>query len=128
MRHSSVAVFLTFAFASVGNAAHYFANITAVDAEKGTVTYTVTSGKDKDKEVTATVIKDCVLKEGFYRLGKPATTTEGDEISDGLKNSVFKKASPEKPLKVDIFTANEANADKGIKQGDVTKILVNPKP
>jgi hypothetical protein len=31
-------------------------------------------------------------------------------------------------LKVDVFTANEANADKGVKEGDVIKILVNPKP
>jgi hypothetical protein len=128
MQQSIIAVFLTFAFASVGNAAHYFATITAVDAEKGTITYKVTSGKDKDKEVKATVNKDCVLKEGMYRLGKPATTMEGDEIADGLKNSLFQKASPEKPLKVDIFTANQANDDKGIKEGDVIKILVNPKP
>ena len=54
MRQLFVAVFLVLVFSSVANAAHYFATITAVDAEKGTVTYKVTSGKDKDKEQAAT--------------------------------------------------------------------------
>jgi hypothetical protein len=29
---------------------------------------------------------------------------------------------------VDIWTVDEDDADKAIKKGDVTKILVNPKP
>lgn len=124
-----VAVLLSFALAHEATAAHYFAAITAVDAEKGTVTYTVTFGKEKDAEAKgARVAKDCVIKEGYYRLGKPATTKEGDDIADGLKNAIFKKATPEKPVKVNIYTADEDDADKGIKKGDIVKILVNPLP
>ena len=75
------------AVAAVAVAAEqHFAEITAVDAEKRTVTYTVTFGKNRGAVVTVPLAKDCVLKEGYYRLGKPATTKEGDDIagSSGL--------------------------------------------
>jgi hypothetical protein len=105
-----------------------FAVITGVDAEKGTVTYTVTFGKNKDTVVQAPVAKGCVIKEGSYQLGKPAVTKEGDDVADGLKNPVFQKATDKNPLRVNIYTAAEDDADNGIKQGDVVKILVNPPP
>jgi hypothetical protein len=129
MRWFIVAVLLTLAMVGVATAAHpYFAAISAVDAEKGTVTYTITTGKDRGMEIKAPVIKDCPIKEGYYRLGKPATTEEGDEVPDGLKNAVFQKATAEKPLSVNVYVATEDDADKGIKKGYVVKILVNPKP
>jgi hypothetical protein len=128
MRRLLVAALLIFAVAGRTTAGHAFAVITAVDAEKGTVDYTTTAGKNKGPVVKVPVAKDCVLKEGYYRLGKPAVTKEGDDIPDGLKNDVFKKATAENPLKVDIYTADEDDADKGVKKGDVIKILVNPPP
>jgi hypothetical protein len=97
-----------------------------VDADKGTVTYTARVGKEKVTEVNAPVAKGCVIKEGYYRLGKPAVTKEGDDIPKGLKNEVFQKATAENPLTVDLYTADEDDADKGVKKGDVIKILVNP--
>jgi hypothetical protein len=106
----------------------YFAVITAVDAEKGTVVYTITFGKDKDQQVKATVVKGCVIKAGSYILGKPARTEEGGDIPNGLKNKTFKAASAENPLQVNVFTADEDNLEKGIRRGDLIKILVNPKP
>lgn len=110
-------------------AQQYFAVITGVDAEKGTVTYKVTFGKDKaDTEITAPLAKDCVIKHGYYRLGKPATTKEEDDVANGLRNSVFKKASADNPVKVNIYTADEDDNDKKVKKGEVVKILVNPPP
>lgn len=128
MRGFVLALLITVAGVDQAPAAHYFAVITSVDAEKRKVNYTVTAGKDKDSVVGGIVAKDCVIKEGYYRLGKPAVTKEGDDIPDGLKNGAFKKASSDNPLKVDIYTADEDDADKGIKKGDVIKILVNPPP
>ncbi|MFO0965512.1 MAG: hypothetical protein U0793_08000 [Gemmataceae bacterium] len=58
-----------------------------------------------------------MFKEGYYRLGKPAVTKEGDDIKDGLKNMVFQKASAENPLRANIFTAEEDDAAKGVKKG-----------
>ena len=67
------------------------------------------------------------IEEALHHdLGKPATTKEGDDIADGLKSPVFKKASAEKPLRVNIYTAEEDDVGKGISRGDVVKILVNP--
>jgi hypothetical protein len=122
------ATLLLLALAGQVTAAHYFANITAVDAKKGTVTYTVTFGKEKDTEVKAPVAKNCVIKEGYYRLGKPATTKEGDDIADGLKNAIFKNATAQKPVKVNVYTADADDPDAGVKKGDIVKILVNPPP
>ena len=124
-----VATLLSLAPAHGADAAHYFATITEVDAKKGTVSYNVTTGKDRGTTVVgASVAKDCVIKEGVYRQGKPARTFENDDIADGLKNDVFNNASAEKPLRVDIYTADEDDAEKGIKKGDIVKILVNPPP
>jgi hypothetical protein len=110
-------------------AAHpWFAEITAVDPERGTVMYTITFGKQKDTVIKANVAKTCVIKEGAYRLGKPATTREGDDIAGGLRNALFQKATAEKPLRVNIFTADEDDPNQGIQRGDVLKILVNPPP
>lgn len=122
---ATVCVLLT---SSVALAERLFAEITGVDAAKGTINYKITFGKDKKgTEVNnAQVIKDCVIREGFYRLGKPARTEEKDEIVNGLKNFVFEKASPDNPLRVNIYTADADDAEKGIKKGDVIKILVNP--
>lgn len=105
-----------------------FAAISGVDADKGTVTYTITYGKNKDTEVTAKVTKDCVIKHGYYRLGKPATTKEGDEVANGLRNAVFQKATRDNPVRVNVYTADEDDAALGVKRGDVVKILVNPPP
>ncbi len=38
------------------------------------------------------------------------------------------KASRETPLRIHVFTADEDDAAKGIRRGDVTRILVNPPP
>ena len=128
MRWLIVAVLLSFAVAGRAAAGHAFAVITGADAEKGTVDYTGPAGPNKGSVAKAAVAKDCVLKEGYRRLGKPGVTKEGDDIPDGLKNDVFKKATAENPLKVDIYTADEDDPDKGVKKGDVIKILVNPPP
>jgi hypothetical protein len=121
-------VLLSLVAAVAAAAEHNFAEITAVDVEKRTVTYTIVGGKMRGAEVTAPLAKDCVLKEGDYRLGKPATTKEGEDIADGLANPVFKKASDKNPLRVNVYTAEEDDADKKVKRGDVLKILVNPPP
>jgi len=112
---------------SAAFAERFFASITAVDAKKGEIVFDRIVKKEKVKAVKATVAKDCVIREGQYRLGKPATTIEGEVLVNGLKNFVFEKASAEVPLRVTIFTADAADADKGIKIGDVIKILVHPK-
>ena len=124
-RHILV-VLCFFCAINLAMARHYFARVTAVDADKRTITYTLGLGKDKGKQVTATVAKDCVIREGYYRLGKPATLKEGELIVNGLKNFVFKNASAEVPLSVSVFTADEDDAEKKLKKGDVVKILVNP--
>jgi hypothetical protein len=123
-----VTILLTLALAGWAVAGHRFATITAVDAEKGTITYAIPAGPDKATDVRGVVARECVIKEGIYRLGKPATTKEGDDIAGGLKNAVFKKATAENSVRVDIWTADSDDADKGIKRGDVIKILVNPEP
>ena len=56
-----------------------------------------------------------------------AEIQEGDVLVNGLRNFVFEKVSPDNPLRVDIYTADTADADKGINEGDIVKILVNPK-
>jgi hypothetical protein len=122
-----LAAVLTVAMASVAAAEHYFANITAVDAGKGTVVYKVTFGKNKNKEFKANVAKDCVIREGFYRLGKPARLQEGEHLVNGLRNFVFEMARADNPLKVNIYTADAADKDKGSREGDIVKILVHPK-
>ena len=128
MRRFTLVLLLTFTLAGVSNADQYFANITGVDPAKGTIVYTIIFGKERNTEVKATVTKDCVIKEGYYRLGKPATTREGDDIVNGLKNPVLAKASAENPVRVNIYTAEEDELGKGVRRGDVVKILVNPKP
>jgi len=128
MRWFSLALLLTFTLAGVSNAGRYFAAITGVDPGKSTIDYTITFGKQKNTDVKAKVAKDCVIKEGYYRLGKPATTKEGDDIVNGLKNPVLTKASRANPVRVNIYTADEDDPANGIRRGDVVKILVNPKP
>jgi hypothetical protein len=128
MRWSVLALVMVLAIADVAIAGRYFAEITAVNTDKGTVDYTITFGKKKDTRATARVAKDCAIKEGYYRLGKPAHTKEFDDIAGGLKNARFKKATPENPVRVNIYTADADDAEKGIRAGDVIKILVNPPP
>ncbi len=128
MRRFLLAALLALVLTGVSSAGRYFARITAVDPDKGTATYTITFGKEKGTEVTARVAKGCVIKEGYYRLGKPATTKEGDDVAGGLKNAVFKKASADKPVTVNVYTADEDDKDAGVKKGEITKILVNPGP
>lgn len=127
MRNLFLATVCFFLLASVALAERLFAQITAADADKGTIDFKIVSGKKKDTEIKAAPIaKDCVIREGSYRLGKPAQVIEGDAIANGLKNFVFQKAAPDNPLRVNIFTADADDAEKGIKKGDVIKILVNP--
>src|SRR5215207_2768882 len=126
MRRFILAALLMLAIAGVATAGRYFAVITAVDADKDTITYTITQGKERNNEVTAKLVKDCVIKEGYYRLGKPATTKEGDDIAKRLKDPAFQKATADKPLQVNIYTADEDDNNAGIKKGEVAKILVNP--
>jgi hypothetical protein len=128
MRWFTSIVLMALVAAVAAAAEHNFADITAVDPEKRTVTYTIIGGKQKGMEVTAPLAKDCVLKEGYFRYGKPSTTKEGDEIADGLANPVFKKAGEKTPLRVNVYTAEEDDADKKVKRGDVLKILVNAPP
>lgn len=122
------ALLVLFAGAGIASAGRYFAAITHVDPDKRTITYVITYGKTRDTIVNARVHKDCVIKEGYYRLGKPAVTKEGDDVPDGLKNAMFKNATAEKPLFVNIYTADKDDPDKEEKFGDVLKILVNPPP
>ncbi len=128
MHRYLASLLLLVVLAPLASAQWWFAEITAVDVEKGIVTYTITFGKMKDTEVKAGLVRDCVIKEGFYRLGKPAEATLGADIAKGLKNAVCKKASRENPLRVNLFTADEDDNATGIQRGDVTKILVNPPP
>lgn len=41
---------------------------------------------------------------------------------------MFRKASIDNPLTVNIYLADKDDDARGIKKGEVTKILVNPKP
>lgn len=128
MKKHALAIVMVIFCCSTAAARHYFANITAVDADKGTVTFkiktkTIEDGV-KDTVITAKITKDCVIREGYYRLGKPATTIESDELVNGLKNFVFQNASKDLPLKVDIFTVDADDKDKGHSKGDIVKILV----
>src|SRR5262245_53641236 len=107
MKRFISALALTLAMTAVVTARQHFAVITRVDADKGTVVYTITFGKDKNTEVKAKLAQDCVIKEGYYRLGKPARTVEKDGIANGLGNPIFQKATAEKPLRVNIYTADE---------------------
>ena len=123
-----LAVVVTLAVAGTVAAERQFADITRVDADKAIIEYTIYYGKKKDTDVKARVAKVCVIKEGYFRLGKPAQTKEMDDIPNGLNNQQFQKATAEKPLRVNIYTADDDDKDKGIKAGDVIKILVNPPP
>jgi hypothetical protein len=127
MRRHFTAIALTLTLTGVAAADRYFAEITAVDAEKGAIVFKPTRGKDANKEMTARLAKDCIIKEGLYRLGKPARTDLGPDIAEGLKNKVFKTATAENPLRVNVFTADVDDPGKNINRGDVTHILVNPK-
>jgi hypothetical protein len=126
VRKFFIALALTVTLAAAVTARQHFAVITGVDVDKGTVVYTITFGKERDTEVKAKLAKGCVIREGFYRLGKPARTKEGDEIVNGLRDPRFQKATAEKPLRVNVYTADADDADRGVKRGEVVKILVNP--
>ena len=121
-----LAAICVFFLTGIASAGRYFADITQVDADKGVIVYDITFGKDKKMNVKANVAKDCVIREGQYILGKPATTKEGDVLVNGLKNFVFQKVSREKVARVNIYTADKDDQAKGIKAGDVIKILVHP--
>jgi hypothetical protein len=121
-----LAAFVALTAAGATNAGRYFAEITSVDAEKGSVTYTVTQGKDRGTQFQARIARGCVIKEGYHRLGKPGFTKEGDDVTGGLKNAVFGKASAENPVRVNVYTADEDDEANGVKKGEVVKILVNP--
>src|SRR5947208_1640657 len=66
----------TLALTGAAAAEHFFANVTAVDAARGTVVFKVTAGKKKGQEIKAKLAPDCVIREGSYRLGKPAKLIE----------------------------------------------------
>ncbi len=127
MRNLLFVVGVTLAGAGVAAAEQQFALITAADADKATVTYSITFGKNRDNQVTAKVAKGCVIKEGYYRLGKPAKRVEGDDLFNGLRNPIFQKATPANGVRVNIYTADEDDQDRGVRRGDVIKILVNPR-
>lgn len=124
MKKYLLAVGIVLSQVAVVMAGRYFAVITAVNADKGTITYALTFGQDKGQVFKGVLAKECVIKEGYYRLGKPATTKEGEDLANGLRNPIFKNASPEKPVRVNIYTADENDAN--VKAGEVIKILVNP--
>lgn len=105
-----------------------FAEITAVDAKKNEITYTITFGKDRQTQVLARLNKDCAIKEGYYRLGKPASTVEKEELPGGLQHAAFAKASAENPVVANVYVAQADDDGKGYKKGEVIKILVNPMP
>jgi hypothetical protein len=52
---------------------------------------------------------------------------EGNDIFEGLRNPIFQKATPDNAMRVNIYTADEDDQDRGVRRGDVFKILVNPK-
>jgi hypothetical protein len=126
MRWFILSGLLALAVTGEAKAARYFAAVTAADPVNNTIVYTIRVGKDRNTVVNARVARDCVIKEGYYRLGKPARTVEGDDIAGGLKSPVFTKASVEKPVRVNIYTADEDDPGRGVRRGDVVKILVNP--
>ena len=102
---------------------HFGVDIVSVDADKGIIVFIRKNGAEQKVQV----VKDCVCKVGSYHYGKPASTMEGKEFADGIRNDVFKKASAEMPLRADILTARTDNDGKGIKAGEAVKILVNRK-
>ena len=102
-------------------------DIIGVDADKGIISYVPALGKNKGAEKKIQAVKDCVCKVGYFRFGKPAFAMEGEVIAKGLRNPMFQKASVEKPVRVDILTAQRDDDTLGIKKGDVVKVLVNPK-
>ena len=77
----------------------YFANIIAVDPDKRTIVMDITAGLKKGADVKAPVAKDCVIRDGEVRLGKPARIIEGDVLVNGLKNFIFEKVSREQPVR-----------------------------
>ena len=102
-------------------------DIVGVDADKGIITYVPALGKNKGAEKKVQAVRDCVCKVGYFRFGKPASAMEGEVIANGLRNPIFQKASVEKPVRVDLLTAQRDDDTLGIKKGDVVKVLVNPK-
>jgi hypothetical protein len=102
-------------------------DIFGVNAEKGIITFVTTLGIKKGIEKKIQATKDCVCKVGYFRFGKPAYSMEGQEFAKGLRDRIFQMASPEKPLRVDFLTAQRDDDAKGIKKGDVVKVLVNPR-
>jgi len=81
--------------------------------------YKVTHGKDRDTEVKRPSPR-MRHKEGYYRLGKPATTKEATR-SKWPAQPIFQKATAKIRLWVNIDTADADDKDKGIKRGDVIR-------
>src|SRR5687767_14325706 len=99
MKNTLLAAVVILGLAGVASAEHFFANITAADHVKNTIVFKVTSGKQKGNEIKATLIRECVIREGSYRLGKPAQLKEGDPLVNGLRNFAFQNVSAERPVR-----------------------------
>src|SRR5262249_29575465 len=126
MKKFGLAIVLTLALVGITMAERYQAIIIGANADKGTVEYRRRYLKDFKEPVMANVTKDCAIREGKVILGKPLRIEEGEPIINGLGNFIFQNANAANPLHVNIFTADADDKDKGIRKGDVVKILVPP--
>src|SRR5262249_48249443 len=62
MKKSAIALVLLLTVTAAVMARPGFGAITSVDAEKNTITYTITFGKDRGTEIKTVIHKDCVIK------------------------------------------------------------------
>lgn len=87
--HLVAVLIAMFALAGIAEARWVFADIIGIDADKRIVEYRITFGKARGTDVKVTIAKDCQVKEGYYRLGKPATTKVGDDIPMASRMGCF---------------------------------------
>jgi hypothetical protein len=116
---------LVFCLCLVAIGADFQGAITAVDPEKGTVTFKQSTGFGKDTKygdpVTLKVAKDLKIAKGKFDKDTKAFTA-GDAIEGGLKAEQFAKIDSEKGVRVQITTDDDKDA-KELKK-DITQILI----
>lgn len=127
MKKFVLAIVFTAALVGITAAGQFHAVIINANPDNNTIEYKQTYLKGYKEPVKANVSKDCVFREGTVILGKPLKVTEGEPIVNGLRNLIFENAKDSNPLYVRIYTADADDKDKGIRAGDVVKVLVLPK-
>jgi hypothetical protein len=134
MRGLLLVTVVALASVSVAAADQFHAIIIGVDSDKNAIEYRKATSRGfvpsapYSEPVKASVAGECVIKEGWWYLGKPAGIKEGDSIQNGLKDPILKKASADAPVQCRIHTAvADDNANK-IKKGDVIKIIIYTNP